>query len=111
MDRVRALALSLTDAQIAATLDADGLRSAKGKAFAVSRVKWIRFRHNIPVPSLKQPAELTVGPIADRFRIRPGAVYYCIERGHLAACRLGPGHTTGLNPKSEIGKGSPCERG
>ena len=91
VERVRALARSLTDAQIVATLNADGLRSAKGKVFTPSMVKWIRFRHKIPAPSLKQPDELTVGQVADRFQIRPGVVYYWIERGHLPARQLGPG--------------------
>jgi hypothetical protein len=91
VDRVRSLARSLSDMQIAAALKAEGLLSAKGKTFTVSMVKWIRFRHAIPAPSLKQPEELTVAQVADRFRVRPGVVYYWIERGHLPARRLGPG--------------------
>jgi hypothetical protein len=91
VDRVRSLARSLSDAQIAATLKAEGLLSAKGKTFTVSMVKWIRYRHEIAAPSLKRPEELTVAEIAQRFRVSSGVVHYWIQRGHLPARSLGPG--------------------
>jgi excisionase family DNA binding protein len=82
---------SSTGPKIVATLHQQGLLSAKGKPFTLSMVKWIRCRHDIPAPSLKNPAELTVGEVADRVGVSPGVVYYWIERGHLPARRLGPG--------------------
>jgi len=91
VNRVRTLAKSMTDVQIIATLNQEGVLSAKGKPFTLGMVKWIRGRHDIPAPSLKTPEELTVGEVADRFAVRPGVVYYWIERGHLPARRLGPG--------------------
>ncbi len=91
VSRVRSLATTMTDAQIIATFHQEGLLSAKGKAFTLSMVKWIRCRHGIPAPSLKQPNELTVGEVADRFHVSPGGGYYWIDRGHLPARRLGPG--------------------
>ena len=53
VNRVRSLAPTMTDAQIAATLNQEGLLSAKGKRFTPSMVKWIRYRYDIPAPSLK----------------------------------------------------------
>ena len=55
VSRVRTLAKSMTDAQIVATLNQEGVLSAKGKPFTLSMVKWIRGRHEIPAPSLKEP--------------------------------------------------------
>jgi AcrR family transcriptional regulator len=103
VDRVRALASSLTDSQIAATLNEERVLSAKGKPFTLSMIKWIRHRHAIPVPSLKQPEELTVGEVAERMGVRPGVVYYWIERSHLPARKLGPGspHWIRLGPETE----------
>lgn len=91
VNQVRSLALSLTDPQIAATLNQEGIMSAKGKPFTPSMIKWIRYRHHIPAPSLKRPEELTVGQVAARLGVKPGVVYYWMERGYLPARRLGPG--------------------
>jgi DNA invertase Pin-like site-specific DNA recombinase len=89
--RIRSLAASMTDAQITSTLNQEGLLSAKGKPFTRSMVSWIRYRYEIPAPVLKGPDELTVEEVADRFKVRPGVVYYWIERGHLPARRLQAG--------------------
>jgi DNA invertase Pin-like site-specific DNA recombinase len=89
--RVRSLAQAMTDAQIGATLNQEGLLSAKGKPFTRSMVNWIRYRYEIPAPSLKQSDELTVRQIANRFGVSLGVVYYWIAREHLPARRLEPG--------------------
>ena len=91
VNRVRTLAESMTDPQIIAALNREGTLSAKGKSFTLSMIKWIRGRYSIPSPSLKEPGELTVGEVADRLEVKPGVVYYWIDRGHLPARRLGPG--------------------
>lgn len=91
VSRVRSLAEHMIDAQIVATLNQEGMLSAKGRPFTVSMVQWIRFKHGIPAPSLKRPEELTVGDVAHRFGVNPGVVYYWIERRHLPARRLGAG--------------------
>jgi hypothetical protein len=106
VDRIRSIANSMTDAQIAATLNRDGLLGAKGKPFTQSMVNWIRYRHSIPAPSLKEPDELTVEEVAEHFQVRPGVVYYWIDRGHLPTRRLGPGRpywiTLGAEKESEL---------
>jgi DNA invertase Pin-like site-specific DNA recombinase len=106
VDRVRSIANSMTDAQIATTLNRDGLLGAKGKPFTQSMVNWIRYRHSIPAPSLKEPDELTVEKVAEHFQVRPGVVYYWIDRGHLPTRRLGPGRpywiTLGAEKESEL---------
>ena len=80
----------MTDGQITATLNQEGLLSAKGKRFTRSMVSWIRYRYDIPTPSLKRSDELTVKEIADRFGVRAGVVYYWIAHGQLAARRVEP---------------------
>ena len=57
--RIKALALNLSDAQIAHQLNQDGTTSALGKAFNDSMVRWIRWRHGIPAPMLTRTQTLT----------------------------------------------------
>jgi DNA invertase Pin-like site-specific DNA recombinase len=91
VERVRDLAHSLTDAQIADQLNQEGLVSALGKPFTVSMIKWIRYRYKIPVAKLKHPEELTVQQVAERFGVHPNVVYYWIEHGVIQARRLTSG--------------------
>jgi excisionase family DNA binding protein len=91
VNRVRFLAATMTDAQIALVLNEEGLLSAKGKRFTHNMISWIRYRYDIPAPCLKNPDELTVDQVAERLGVRPGVVYHWIERGHLPARRLQTG--------------------
>ncbi|HET9305294.1 MAG TPA: recombinase family protein [Candidatus Sulfotelmatobacter sp.] len=91
VERVRDLAHSLTDAQIADQLNQEGLVSALGKHFTVSMIKWIRYRYKIPAAKLKHPEELTVQQVAERFGVNPNVVYYWIEHSVIQARRLTSG--------------------
>jgi DNA invertase Pin-like site-specific DNA recombinase len=91
VEKVRQLAESGTDTQIAATLNQEGMLSAKGKPFTVSIIKWLRYKHGIPTPELKRKDELTVQDIARRFRVNAGVVYYWIAHGVLTARRMNRG--------------------
>ena len=103
VERVRSLATSLLDPQIAAALNQEGLRSAKGKPFTAAMIKWIRCRHDIPRPTLKRPEELTVTQVAQRLGVSLWMVYYWIERRHLPARRLSQGspYWIALSPEKE----------
>jgi DNA invertase Pin-like site-specific DNA recombinase len=85
--RVRELACTLPDSHIAAQLNQEGRRSALGKSFTVSMIKWIRYRHQIPSMKPNRPEELTVQQVAKRFTVSSGVVYYWIERGVIQAAR------------------------
>ena len=89
--KVRVLAKTLLDDQIAIALNKEGLVSAKGKLFNRSIVKSIRYKHNIPGPDLKRPEERTVKEVSKKFAVSPYVVYYWIERQIVAARRLNHG--------------------
>lgn len=89
--RVRELAATLPDDQIAGTLNGENRRSSKGKTFTVSMIRWIRYRHKIPAASLKRSQELTVQQMAQHFGVSIHVVYYWIERGLIEARRLNAG--------------------
>ncbi|MCK5570703.1 MAG: recombinase family protein, partial [Spirochaetes bacterium] len=50
LKRIKGLAKSSTDDQIAEILNREGLMSAKGKTFTPSMVTWVRYKHGIPSP-------------------------------------------------------------
>ncbi|MCG5077773.1 recombinase family protein [Paraburkholderia tagetis] len=88
VDQVRKLSQRLSDLQIVAHLNQEGLRSATGKSFTLSMVKWIRYRYEIAATSFKRPDELTVQQVADRLGISTHMVYYWIERQVVQARKL-----------------------
>src|SRR6516164_10550894 len=91
VDRVRHLAQSLPDGDIADGLNQEGQISALGKPFTASMIKWIRYRYQIPKARLVRPEELTVQQVAQRFGVSPNVVYYWIERGVIQARRPNAG--------------------
>jgi hypothetical protein len=94
VEKVRAMAATLTDLEMIHALHREGCIPPKGKSFTLSMIKWIRYKHGIPAPTLKRPEELTVQEVAHRFGVSIGVVYYWIDRGVPKARR--------------INKGSPC---
>jgi len=91
VDRIRDLACSLLDAQIAAQLNREGCTSAKGKSYTAKMIRWIRWRYQIPLARLKKSEELTVQQVAKQFGVSDGVVYYWIEHNVIQARRLNPG--------------------
>jgi len=91
IEKVRTLALTLTDIQIAERLNKDGLLSAKGKSFTKSMVNWIRYKYSIPSLQTngKRSEAFTVKEISERFGISKGVVYYWISKGLLNAHKIG----------------------
>ena len=91
VDRVRELARERTDEHVAAALNREGRRSAKGGAFNASMVRWIRHKHRIPAPVFQRPGERSVRQVADELGVSRSVVYYWIDRGVLRARRRNNG--------------------
>ena len=91
VDRIRDLACSLLDAQIADQLNREGCTSAKGKSYTGKMIRWIRWRYQIPLARLKKSEEVTVQQVAKQFGVSDGVVYYWIEHNVIQARRLNPG--------------------
>lgn len=89
--RIKKLSQSHTDAQIVKILNKEGLKSAKDKRFALSMIKWIRYKHGILAPVLKGTDELTVKQVMNKFAVSRYVVYYWIERKIITARRLNHG--------------------
>jgi hypothetical protein len=88
VEQVRELAQHAHDEQIVEHLNQAGVKTRKGNRLTVSAIRWIRFKHAIPVPALKRPEERTVPEVAAHFGVSPHVVYYWIERHHIAGRKL-----------------------
>ena len=91
VDRVRDLAHSLIDAEIADQFNREGHASATGKSYTAKMIQWIRKCHHIPPAVLKKPEELTVQQVAKQFDTSNSVVYYWIEHSLIQARRLNAG--------------------
>lgn len=91
VNRVRDLAQSLPNAEIAERLNREGHISALGKPFTGSMIQWIRYRYQIPKVTLARPEEFTVQQVSKRFGVSPNVVYYWIDRRVIRARRLNAG--------------------
>ncbi len=89
VDLVKRLGPHRSDEQLAAELQAAGLRTGHGRPFDAKAVRWVRYRHEVPSPPTHAPDELAVAEVAERLGVSAGAVYYWIQHGLLAA-RRGP---------------------
>jgi DNA invertase Pin-like site-specific DNA recombinase len=87
VERIRKLAKTLSDKQIVAILNQENRRSATGKPFSSSMLKWLRYKHKIPAYPQRQPGELTVKQVAEKFDISTNVVYYWISRGIITPRR------------------------
>lgn len=90
LDRISRLAEVQMDAQIADTLNREGLRSACDKPFTRDLIHLIRQRFGLPPSRQKRPGEVSVPEIATRFGVRRNVVYHWIAIGLLPARRVGP---------------------
>lgn len=103
VQRVRELAREYSDGEIAAQLNAAGLRSNKGNAFTRSSVSWIRYKHKIPPADKKKPGEQTVHEVSQQFGVSPSVVYYWIANKVVTARRLNHGspYWIAITPQKE----------
>ncbi len=91
IERVGELAKTLDDAQIAAWLNNEGLKTNKGNRFTVSSIKWIRHKHSISPVDDRKTGELTVKEAAERLGVNPGVIYYWIEKDLILGRRRNAG--------------------
>lgn len=88
VEKIRNLAITLTDEQIVGRFNKEDIFSATGKLFTKSMVKWIRYKHSIPSPEIKRPEEFTVKEVAEKFGVSIHVVYYWIEQKLLNVRRI-----------------------
>jgi excisionase family DNA binding protein len=85
VELIKRLAPQHTNTEIAAELQAAGIRTGAGLPFDAQAVRFVRRAHQIPNTAPGQGRDLTVGEVAERLGISPGVLYYWIRDGKLAA--------------------------
>lgn len=103
VNQVKKLAHTYMNSQIAKIFNQKGLKSATGKPFNASMISWIKYKHTIPGPKLKQDNEFTVKEVAKKFDVSTYMVYYWIERKYVNVRRIKQGYPywISLNSKKE----------
>ncbi len=89
--RVRTLAPTHTDAQIATCLNSEGFVSGTGTLFSASKVEWIRYAYTIPTGCPQHPAACPQGQRADgRYSAPAAAVLLNVTESTIAQwCKTG----------------------
>ncbi len=93
VDMVRRLTLQYgDDMKTLDILNRQGITSATGKPFTRDMIQWIRFKHKIKMPTLREDHEWTIKEVCTMFNISNHMVYYWIENKYVEA-RKTPGNT------------------
>jgi hypothetical protein len=87
IDRIDALLDSYHDSGVAAALNAEGQRTAHGKAFSCAAVGCIRRKYGLKSFSDRLHAQnlLTINEIARKLDVSPGSVFVWAKKGILEA--------------------------
>jgi hypothetical protein len=102
VDKVRELALSMTDNEIAAKFTQEGLISNKGNLYTGDSISWIRFKHRISAPGTQKSDELSINQLAEKFEVSHYVVRYWIERGVIEARKAGKKLFISITPEEEV---------
>ena len=83
IERVRALALCMTDQEIVDKFNQEGLQTNKRNTYTLSSIKWIRFKYKISSYNLRKPGELSINEVSQKFNVSHHVVRYWIERKYI----------------------------
>lgn len=89
VDRVRKLTLLHgDDCTTVDILNSEGKLSATGKPFTKDMVEWIRFKHKIDRPLIRDEYEFTVAETMKIFSVSKHMVYYWVNRKYVQSRKL-----------------------
>ena len=88
---IRELSSGMDDFEIVEYLNRSGATTPEGKAFTVSSVRWLRYKHHIPGRFQAKKEGVSVSEAAALLEISPHQVYYGISSGIIPARKEKPG--------------------
>jgi excisionase family DNA binding protein len=94
LELIARLAEDHSNTEIAAKLQAAGVRTPRGRSFDRGNVSSVRCRYKIRSGPSRRDDELTPGEIAGLLGVSRNVVYYWIRHGHLQARRGAAGRLT-----------------
>ncbi len=84
VDRVRELTLRYgDDNKTVETLNSQSILSATGKPFTRDMIEWIRYKHRIDKPLIREEHEFTVPEVREMFSVSRHMVYYWVSRKYV----------------------------
>ena len=92
IERIRKVALSHTNAQIADKLNNEGCRTPKGNIFTAGCISWVRYKYSIPYPHCNDN-EFTVNNVVSVYGISKDTVYRLIREKYLKVRQIHKGGT------------------
>ncbi len=87
VEKVRSLAQSRTDQEVADALNREGLFSIMGHPFSRDIIRWIRTAHGASTTEERRPCEFTVDEVAEKFGVHRCTVSGWIKSGLVQARR------------------------
>jgi DNA invertase Pin-like site-specific DNA recombinase len=103
VDQVRELTLLHgDDNKTAEALNSQRILSATGKPFTKVMIKWIRHKHKIEKPLIREEHEFTVPEVREMFSVSKHMVYYWVERKYVQIRRTENGILIEINPARKI---------
>ena len=91
ISKIRELAATMDDHEIADQLNQNGLTTPEGRVFTYAGVRWIRYKHSISGPYQRNRMGISVAEAATLLNISTGKVYYGISTGKIPARKQHPG--------------------
>lgn len=87
IEKVRSLAQTRSDGEVADLLNEEGLLSINGRPFTHGIIRWIRVSHGIETPDERQADEWTISEVAEKFGVHRNTVAGWIGKGLVASRR------------------------
>jgi hypothetical protein len=87
IERVRSLAQTLSDREIAERFNSEKLQSITGRPFTGGIIRWIRTSHRIATEDTRQPHEFTIDEVAAKLGVHRNTVSRWIRIGLVRARR------------------------
>lgn len=85
ISKIRELATTMDDYEIAEQLNQDGLEPPEGKSFTYSGIRWIRYKHGISGPYRRNRLGISVREAAALLGTSAEKIYYGIYVGKIPA--------------------------
>ena len=87
IERVRSLAQTRSDREVAKALNSEGLLSVTGRPFTRGMIRWIRTAHGVSTMDARRPHEFTVNEVAEKFGVHRDTVRRWMGKGLVNARR------------------------
>ncbi len=87
VEKVRSLAQTRSDREVAEALNAEGQFSITGRPFTRDIIRWIRIAHGASPEDVRRPHEFTISEVVEKLGVHRSTVFRWMQRGVVQARR------------------------